>query len=157
MGVAACLHISLVMAEPASTLPSCAECLALVLLAGCGAQADMVTHITFVDGRGEIHTVDRHCLEGRGLTGGLGLLGVITEVTIRVRQGLLKTHLWAVGPKNDTNIEQELTDLIVSGARGPGWQHVLLTNVLRSHCLPQGLCVHGVSGAAVMAIPRVVF
>lgn len=102
----------------------------------------MVTHITFVDGRGEVHTVDRHCLEGRGLTGGLGMLGVISEVTIRVRQGLLKTHLWAVGPKQDTNIEQELTDLIVSVVQevlggGTSAAHQRVGN---SHCLPQG-CV----------------
>lgn len=105
----------------------------------------MVTHITFVDGRGEVHTVDRHCLEGRGLTGGLGMLDVISEVTIRVRQGLLKTHLWAVGPKQDTNIEQELTDLIVSVVQevpggGTSAAHQRVGN---SHCLPRGLCVHG--------------
>lgn len=75
----------------------------------------MVTHITFVDGRGKIHTVDRYCLEGRGLAGGLGMLGIITEVTVKLQDGLQKAKLWAVGPKLDTNIVEELTDMIVSG------------------------------------------
>jgi len=77
-------------------------------------QADMVTHITFVDGTGRIHTVDRYCLEGRGLSGGLGMLGIITEVTLKLQEGLQKTKLWAIGPQADTNIEQELKDMIVS-------------------------------------------
>ena len=75
-----------------------------------------MTEMTFVDGTGEIHTVDRYCLEGRGLSGGLGMLGIITEVTLKLQLGLQKTKLWAVGAKPDTNIEEEMMDMIVSGA-----------------------------------------
>jgi FAD/FMN-containing dehydrogenase len=60
-------------------------------------QADFVTSITFVDGKGDIHTVDRDCFEGRGLLGGLGMLGVITEVT-------LKLQVKHKGSKNPTEV-----------------------------------------------------
>jgi hypothetical protein len=63
------------------------SCLAVPCLAVCApaTQADFVTFVTFVDGRGDIHTVDRDCFEGRGLLGGLGMLGVITEVTLKLQ------------------------------------------------------------------------
>jgi FAD/FMN-containing dehydrogenase len=78
-------------------------------------QVDMVSNITFVDGTGKAHTVPRDGLEGRGLAGGLGMLGVITEVTLRLQPGLGKTRVWAIGPKSDDGIEQEMRNLIVSG------------------------------------------
>lgn len=54
-------------------------------IALCGLQADFVTSVTFVDGKGVIYTVDRDSTEGRGLMGGLGMLGVITEVTLKLQ------------------------------------------------------------------------
>jgi len=35
-------------------------------------------------------------------------------ITVKLQDGLQKAKLWAVGPKPDTNIVQELTDMIVS-------------------------------------------
>jgi hypothetical protein len=47
-------------------------------------QCDIVTEITFVDGQGVVHVVPRHSAAGRGLCSGLGLLGIITELTLQM-------------------------------------------------------------------------
>lgn len=78
-------------------------------------QADIVTSITFVDGCGRINTVDRNSLVGRGLAGGVGMLGIITEVTLQLKPGLSKAKVFAIGPKPDADIAQEFKNLIVSG------------------------------------------
>jgi hypothetical protein len=65
---------------------SCVHILAL--------QADIVKMITFVDGTGQVTTVNRESLVGRGLAGGLGMLGVITEITLQLQPGLGKTRSW---------------------------------------------------------------
>jgi FAD/FMN-containing dehydrogenase len=77
-------------------------------------QADIVTSITFVDGRGQVRTVSRNGAIGRALSGGLGMLGIITEVTLRLQPGLSKTRTWAIGPQPDTAVATELPSLIVS-------------------------------------------
>lgn len=95
-------------------------------------QADIVTSITFVDGKGRVRTVSRSGPIGRALSGGLGLLGVITEVTLRLQSGLSKTQTWAIGPQLDTNIATELPSLIVSyGAEALRQQ---LANLIAAAC-----------------------
>jgi hypothetical protein len=42
--------------------------------------------------------------------------GIITEVTLKLQPGLLKTKLWGTDPVPDTNIADKLIDMIVSGA-----------------------------------------
>lgn len=76
------------------------------------AQADMVTAITFVDGKGLVRTVARSSDIGRALSGGLGTLGIITEVTLRLQKGLRTTQTFAIGPKPDTGIAAELCSMI---------------------------------------------
>jgi FAD/FMN-containing dehydrogenase len=76
-------------------------------------QADIVRKITFVDGTGKVTTVDRASLVGRGLAGGLGMLGVMTEITLQLQPGLGKTRSWSTGAKSDANIAQELNALWV--------------------------------------------
>ena len=47
-------------------------------------KADAVIDITFVDSDGGVHTVTRGSLQGRAIVGGLGLLGVVTELTLQL-------------------------------------------------------------------------
>jgi FAD/FMN-containing dehydrogenase len=79
-------------------------------------QADIVTAIMFVDGTGTTHRVPRSSRVGRGLAGGLGLLGVITEVSLQLRPGLGRMRSWSTGPRSDANMAQELLQLWVSAA-----------------------------------------
>lgn len=78
------------------------------------AQADIVTHIKFVDGTGKIRQTARSSNIGRGLAGGLGMLGVITEVTLQLQPGLGKTRSWGTGIRSDANMAAELLGLWVS-------------------------------------------
>lgn len=84
-------------------------------------QADIVRAITFVDGTGNITRVSRNSNVGRGLVGGLGMLGVITEVTLQLKPGSGKTRSWSPGLRSDANFAQELLQLWVSA-------------VTQSHC-----------------------
>jgi FAD/FMN-containing dehydrogenase len=76
-------------------------------------QADIVKAITFVDGTGNITRVNRNNRVGRGLAGGLGMLGVMTEITLQLQPGLGKTRSWGTGARSDTNMAQEVLDLWV--------------------------------------------
>lgn len=73
--------------------------------------ADIVRAITFVDGTGNITRVSRNSNVGRGLVGGLGMLGVITEVTLQLKPGSGKTRSWSPGLRSDANFAQELLQL----------------------------------------------
>ncbi|KAF6256372.1 hypothetical protein COO60DRAFT_1640790 [Scenedesmus sp. NREL 46B-D3] len=73
--------------------------------------ADIVKVITFVDGTGEINRVNRNSAVGRGLSGGLGMLGVMTEIVLQLQPGLGKTRSWSTGARSDANMAQELNDL----------------------------------------------
>jgi FAD/FMN-containing dehydrogenase len=77
-------------------------------------QGDIVRAITFVDGTGNITRVSRSSKVGRGLVGGVGMLGVITEVTLQLKPGLGKAKSWSSGVRSDANIAQELLQLWVS-------------------------------------------
>ena len=45
----------------------------------------MVSEITWVDGKGEVHTAKRDSPEGHGLCSGMGLLGIISEVKMQLQ------------------------------------------------------------------------
>jgi FAD/FMN-containing dehydrogenase len=77
-------------------------------------QADVVKIITFVDGTGNITRASRNSNVGRGLVGGVGMLGVITEVTLQLKPGLSKMRSWGTGVRSDANFAQELLQLWVS-------------------------------------------
>jgi FAD/FMN-containing dehydrogenase len=77
-------------------------------------QADIVRGITFVDGTGNVTRVSRNSHVGRGLVGGVGMLGVITEITVQLRPGIGKTKIWGTGVKSDANFAQDLLQLWVS-------------------------------------------
>jgi hypothetical protein len=44
--------------------------------------------------------------------------GIITEVTLKLQPGLLKTKLWGTTPMPDTDIADKLLDMIVSVGLG---------------------------------------
>jgi FAD/FMN-containing dehydrogenase len=67
-----------------------------------------------VDGTGKIHKVNRFSKVGRGLAGGLGMLGVMTEITLQLQPGLGKTRSWGTGARSDANMAAELNELWVS-------------------------------------------
>jgi hypothetical protein len=39
---------------------------------------------TWIDASGEVHIADRHSPEGKALAGGVGLIGIITEVKLQL-------------------------------------------------------------------------
>jgi hypothetical protein len=90
------------------------ECAAVSRL--CWLQADIVSIITFVDGAGTIRRVVRNSRVGRGLAGGLGMLGVITEITLQLTPGLGRMRSWSPGARSDANMAQELLQLWVGAA-----------------------------------------
>jgi hypothetical protein len=47
----------------------------------------MVKDITWVDGTGAVHVSKRHSDVGHGLCSGLGLMGVMTELTVQLEVG----------------------------------------------------------------------
>lgn len=50
------------------------------------ALCDIVTNIQWVDGKGEVHSSDRSSPEGRAICGGLGVTGVVTQVTLQLQE-----------------------------------------------------------------------
>ena len=60
----------------------------LLLLLLLLPQCDNVAEMTFVDGTGQVHVVTRNSKEGRGLCSGIGLLGIITEVKLKLKVSL---------------------------------------------------------------------
>jgi hypothetical protein len=42
--------------------------------------------ITWIDAKGNVHVSTRHSDEGHGLVGGVGLIGIITEVGLLLQQ-----------------------------------------------------------------------
>jgi hypothetical protein len=75
-----------------------------------------------VDGTGSIHTSPRDSPEGRAICGGLGLIGVITELTIGMWP---VTHLHVVGTHdvNDDELAGDIRKIIKvqSCARDMKW------------------------------------
>jgi FAD/FMN-containing dehydrogenase len=50
------------------------------------ALCDIVTNIRWVDGKGEVHTSERSSPEGKAICGGLGVTGVVTQVTLQLKE-----------------------------------------------------------------------
>lgn len=47
-------------------------------------QGDIALEFTWVDASGVVRTSDRHSPEGKGLAGGVGLIGIITEIKLQM-------------------------------------------------------------------------
>lgn len=47
-------------------------------------QGDITLEFTWIDASGTVRTSDRHSPEGKGLAGGVGLIGIISEVKLQM-------------------------------------------------------------------------
>jgi hypothetical protein len=81
------------MSVPLGSVPAFADLmLGGVLLTGAhgsafrgrGSLADIVRSITWVDASGSVRRAARHSKEGRAIAGGLGLLGIVTELELQL-------------------------------------------------------------------------
>jgi FAD/FMN-containing dehydrogenase len=83
-----------------------------------------VLDLTWVNAKGEEHTSSRYSDEGRALVGGVGLLGIITEVTLQLEPA---TFIRVDTPKfhaTDRNLYVDIQAMLkVGGGRvqGRGW------------------------------------
>jgi FAD/FMN-containing dehydrogenase len=72
------------------------------------ALCDIVTIIQWVDGKGEVHTSERSSPEGKAICGGLGVTGVVTQVTLQLSEAgkvLVRTRAHAADTKLMDDIE----------------------------------------------------
>ncbi|KAF6261964.1 hypothetical protein COO60DRAFT_701031 [Scenedesmus sp. NREL 46B-D3] len=59
------------------------------------ALCDIVTNIQWVDGKGEVHTSERRSPQGKAICGGLGVIGVVTQVKLQLEKPgkvFVRTH-----------------------------------------------------------------
>lgn len=74
-------------------------------------QCDWVLNITWVDAKGEIHTAQQGSDEARGLCGGIGLLGVITELSLQLTEPTnTRLSTWYI--KDDANIADDVDKML---------------------------------------------
>jgi FAD/FMN-containing dehydrogenase len=69
---------------------------------------DIVSNIQWVDGKGEVHTSARSSPEGRAICGGLGVTGVVTQVTLQLKEAgkvLVRTRSHVADDKLIDDIE----------------------------------------------------
>lgn len=84
---------------------------------------DVLLSITWVDGRGVVHRSDRHSDEGRAICGGLGLTGVVTELTLQLSPpGKVRVATTAHVP--DAHLAADVRAMLASGASA---QHLVVT------------------------------
>jgi hypothetical protein len=77
-------------------------------------QADTVLDVTFVDGKGKVVTLNRTHPDFKALNGGLGLLGVMTEMTIQMTPPT-NTQLITWYNVNDNNIITDIPKMLKVG------------------------------------------
>jgi hypothetical protein len=82
-------------------------------------QGDITLEFTWVDASGTVHTSERHSAEGRGLSGGVGLIGIITEVKLQMTPPS-NTKVISKNLLPDASIGQDVLNLVKVGT---GWQH----------------------------------
>lgn len=75
------------------------------------AQCDYLIDITWVDANGTVHISDRRSDEGRAICGGIGLLGVITELTLQLTPST-NTRLSTWLKVRDGNLVEDVEKLL---------------------------------------------
>lgn len=68
-------------------------------------------NFTWVNSQGEVITSQRDSPEGRAVVGGLGLVGIVTEMSLQLAPAS-HTRFDTVWKRPDTNIAQEILDLL---------------------------------------------
>lgn len=77
-------------------------------------QADLVVDIIWVDGKGDVHISKRNSDEGRALCGGVGVLGIITELVLQL-QPLSHTKVETWGTVSDGNLAADIQTMLKVG------------------------------------------
>lgn len=72
---------------------------------------DWIVNVTFIDGKGEIHTVGKGSDELRGICGSIGLLGIVTEVTLQLTE-TTNTRLSTWYVRDDDNIFEDIEKML---------------------------------------------
>lgn len=75
------------------------------------SQGDIALEFTWVDASGTVHTSSRQSAEGRGLAGGLGLIGIITEVKLQMTPPS-STKVASINALHDANIGTDVLQLV---------------------------------------------
>lgn len=83
-------------------------------------QADTVVEIVWVDGKGEVHTSARDSPEGRAFCGGLGLIGIMTELVIQMTKST-HTKLTTRYLASDKNLMQDIEQMLKVSEMVPLW------------------------------------
>ncbi|KIZ02902.1 hypothetical protein MNEG_5061 [Monoraphidium neglectum] len=82
---------------------------------------EIVTSITWVDASGTVRTSDSTTEEWRALCGGIGLLGIITEVTFQLTDST-NTQISTRIQVSDANLASDLNDELISKAITLYWR-----------------------------------
>lgn len=75
------------------------------------SQGDITLEFTWVDASGNVHVNDRHSPEGKGLAGGVGLIGIITEIKLQMTPPS-NTKAVSINLLPDHNIGQEVLNYV---------------------------------------------
>lgn len=81
-------------------------------------QGDITLEFTWIDASGAVHTSDRYSAEGKALAGGVGLIGIITEIKLQMTPPS-NTKVISKNLLSDANIGQDVLNLV----KVRGWQH----------------------------------
>lgn len=72
---------------------------------------DIILSMQWVDGTGKVHTSARDSPEGRAICGGLGVLGVITELTLQLQEPG-KVYVKTNARVEDTQLADDVTKML---------------------------------------------
>lgn len=89
-------------------LPAC------TLLSHLNQQGDIALEFTWVDASGDVHVSGRHSAEGKGLAGGVGLIGIITEIKLQLTP-LSYTKAISKNLLPDHNIAEDVKNFVKVG------------------------------------------
>jgi FAD/FMN-containing dehydrogenase len=87
----------------------------------CAGQADTVLAVKIVDGTGAVRTIRRTDPDFKMLNGGLGLIGIITEMTFKMTPPS-NTQLFTLEKVDDKNLASDVKKMfeVCSGATQDG-------------------------------------
>jgi hypothetical protein len=80
-------------------------------------QCDWMVSVTWVDAAGEIHVSEKGSEEARGLCGGVGLFGVITELVMQMTEPT-NTHVSTWYVRDDADIANDVEKMLKVGRAG---------------------------------------
>jgi FAD/FMN-containing dehydrogenase len=82
-----------------------------VYLFAVSLQCDVLLNITMIDGKGQVHQLKRISPEGLAVCAGMGLLGIVTEMTIQLTP-TTHTKLITRYLANDTNLVDDIEKML---------------------------------------------